>query len=320
MILATPSDRSNQAVIPACINMSSRKDPKDHWSDISLSGSGFVLCPAKHHSVVPNPDLPSQDQSHPVHRLDNKPDGNGILVSGQNALQDIVFLDAPHDASFGQPIVTRYGIQANVTDPSLTALSARESSAADTRMPEGSASIPLQDGVSSEPVSIESDRCSCRSAVRGELDGLPVQQIVDIGATATDALLLSAENGLHKLSSSVNCTVCSSTQADSLVIVTAINQLALMLSELVHRQTHCQSASNAPTVFQFGAYRVQSPKMRTSLLTSIIALHVKSLEQLISRLESCMAEQARLLLEGAKNMAAKMQQTLQSFNGGSSTV
>jgi hypothetical protein len=82
--------------------------------------------------------------------------------------------------------------------------------------------------------------------------------------------------------------------------------------------THCQSPESVPTIFQFGRYSVQKSKMRTSLLTGMIGLHVRSLNELITRLERYLADQPRLLLAGATNMVTKMRQTLEAFPDGSS--
>lgn len=97
-----------------------------------------------------------------------------------------------------------------------------------------------------------------------------------------------------------------------MLIITTVNQLALMLSEIVHRLTRCRSPDSVPAVFQFGRYSFQKTNMQTSLLTGMIDLHVRCLNQLITRLEKHMAGQPRTLLAGATSM----QQTLRTFHGG----
>lgn len=132
----------------------------------------------------------------------------------------------------------------------------------------------------------------------------------------TDTLFLSVEEGIDQFSTMLSCNKCNVNDVNPMLVVTNVNQLALTLSEIVHRLTHCQSPDSVPTTFRFGRYSVQNTKMRTSILTGMIEVHVRCLKQIIIRLENCIADQPRLLLAGATNIVTELQKTLEAFTSG----
>ncbi|XWW98481.1 hypothetical protein V2A60_006481 [Cordyceps javanica] len=296
------------------------QDRDKYWSDVPLSGNGFALCPAKHLSAVPNPTLRLEPQSHSVHDFDNPLDDNETSLLDQDILQ-LFELSPPRirDDASTRPARESHPGQTNLqsADLDLTPpFTPQPSSSGCARASRRNKSVTSQDQLSEPSSSCASGRCNCLSSVLRGLDELDLQRNADAEATPTDTLFLSVERGIDQFSILLACMNCGLNDLSPMLVVTAVNHLALMLSELVHRLTHCQSADTVPTVFQFGRYSVQKTKMRTSLLTSMIELHVKCLSQLIIRLEACMVDQPRLLLAGAKSIVTKMQQTLQAFMGG----
>jgi hypothetical protein len=164
-----------------------------------------------------------------------------------------------------------------------------------------------------------SSHCDCHASISQILDEFDLQRSSDIKGVPTDTLFLSVEKGIDQFSTILFCNKCNVNDVNPILVITNVNLLALTLFEIVHRLTHCQSPDSVPVMFRFGRYSVQNTKMRTSLLTGMIALHVRCLNRLITRLEDNIADQPRLLLAGARSIVTKMQQTLEALPSGSHT-
>ncbi|KAF1954576.1 hypothetical protein CC80DRAFT_121079 [Byssothecium circinans] len=292
------------------------------WSDVSLSGDGFVLCPGKHISPVTHPA--SQLRS----LLHSQPEPESALRSNATSPLDPEILQM-----FEMPLPQMRG------DPPTTRTS-RQSSFGQNILPSGALDLtppftprpPLSDssGVRQDNTSTTQDkafgrsyglssRCDCHASISQILDEFDLQRSSDIKVVPTDALFLSVEKGIDQFSTIHFCNKCNVNDVNPMLVINNVNLLALRLFEIVHRLTHCQSPDSAPIIFRFGGYSVQNTKMRTSLLAGMIGLHVRCLNQLITRLENNIADQPRLLLAGARSIVTKMQQTLEALPSGSHT-
>jgi hypothetical protein len=298
-----------------------RNSDKD-WADMCLSGDGFVLCPGKHMSAVthtaPQPRSLLRSQPDPESALRNNPTSpldpdilNMFEVPSPQLRDDPPPTRSSRQSSFGQQI-----LQPGTLDftPPFTP---RPPSSGSSGAPQNNTDTAKDKALGQS--SGLSSRCDCLAAIVQRLNEFDLQRSSDIKVALTDTLFLSVENGIDHFSKMLSCNECNINDVNPMLVVTNVNQLALMLSEIVYRLTHCQSPDSVPAIFQFGMYSVQKTKMRTSLLTGLIELHVRCLNQLITRLEKCIADQPRMLLAGARNIVTNMQQTLKAFPGGSHT-
>lgn len=318
MVVVNPADliRSNANTVN--IHGTPRTSDKD-WSDVSLSGDGFALCPGNHMSAVthPAPQLLSL--------LHSQPEPESALRSNAASPLDpeiLEMFEMPSPQRCGDHLTTRTSRQSSFGQKVLQSGALGFTPPVTPRFPTSNSSGLGRDntGTAQDKAFGQSglpSRCDCLASMVHSLEGLGLQRSSDIEVALTDTLFLSVEEGIDQFSTMLSCNKCDVNDVNPMLVVTNVNQLALMLSEIVHRLTHCQSADSVPTIFQFGRYSVQKTKMRTSLLTGMIELHVRCLNQLITRLENCIADQPRLLLAGARSMVTKMQQTLKAFPAGS---
>lgn len=278
-------------------------------SDVFLSGPGFVFCPGKHVSPVTRLASPPQSSIESTLRVDHTPslDPEMLQIFDEPSLR---IRDPPSTSALHQDLLSPSTFQTEPLDfmPQSTSAS-----------PPSNLTVIQSDDANTayREASGPSRRCECVASITQMLQELETQGSFDTKNAATDMIFESVEQGIDQFSDTNTCDGCSINDVSPVLVITPINQLALMLSELVHRLTHCRTPETVPTLFQFGTYSVQKTKMRTSLLTGMIELHVRSLDQLINRLETCMAEQPRTLLAGAASIVASMQQTLKVFPEGS---
>ncbi|KAJ3497673.1 hypothetical protein NLG97_g1722 [Lecanicillium saksenae] len=275
------------------------KDQDGHWADITLTGSAFAICPGKHHSKVSGVFARQQ-----VHA--NTPDPGGRLVNNSQIWLPDQGVLQQFD---GSPASGVFSKQLAAPDPTVPPSS---QSHIVTPMP-GNGSTAGPNHVFHTPIFSTSDRQDCSCNLLPDLPNIGPQRNTDINSNPTDTLFLFVENGMEKLSTIIACSHCNFHDENPMLMVTSVNHLAIALSELVHRLTHCQSADTAPSVFQFGRYSVTKTKMRTSLLASMIELHVGALSRLIGRVETSIAGQTRLLLAGAKSIVTEMLRNLAKF-------
>jgi hypothetical protein len=298
-----------------------RASDKD-WSDVCLSGDGFVLCPGKHMGAV------VQSAPEPRSLLHSQPEAESALRSNAVSPLDpdilqMLEMSSPQMPGDTQPPQTsrQSSFSQKVSQPGaldFTPPFTPTPSSSDSSGVRHNNADMAQEKTFGQFSGLSS-RCDCLESISQKLKELDLQRSCDIKVALTDTLFLSVENGIDQFSKMLSCNECNINDVNPMLVVTNINQLALMLSEIVHRLTHCQSPDSVPAIFQFGMYSVQKTKMRTSLLTGMIELHVCGLNQLITRLEKCIADQPRMLLAGARNIVTGMQQTLKTFPGGHHT-
>jgi hypothetical protein len=299
------------------------RDSDMDWSDVHLSGNGFALCPGKHMSAG----------THPVPQLQSllhlQPNSESALHSHITSPLDpelFQMFEMPSSEIRGDPPTSHTSRQSSF-DQVVSQSGALDFTSLFTPTPlslnspeiRGDITGTAQDRTFEQSSGLSSE-CDCLASIRLRPDELGLQRSSVTKVTPTDTLFMCVEKGIDQLSTMLSCTKCDFNGVNPMLIVTHVNQLALMLSEIVHRLTHCQSPESVPTIFQFGRYSVQKSKMRTSLLIGMIELHVSCLIELITRLERFISDQARLLLVGAKSMVLEMRETLKSFPGGSNTL
>lgn len=282
--------------------------------DDFLTGDGFSLCPAKHTSAVAQPPL-----------ADSNEDTAHLELAGRHtsALDiDIVeFFDLARSAKDQDSITNQERPHASDMflpgGTSAPGPASAASSASSARRATQSLS-QYYPAVSSSTTNL-SERCGCLLSMLQTLEELGTLTSANETVASSDTLFLYLERGIDKCNTMLSCVTCDTNVSNSILVVTIANQLATVLTELVHRFVQCHPRDTVPTVFQFGRYSVKQTTMRTRLLKSMIELHVKDLNQLVARLEDSMAGQPGLLLDDAKNKVQKMQQSLLAFSGNVNT-
>lgn len=290
-----------------------RASDKD-WSDMCLSGEGFVLCPGTLAGPASHPPL--QPSSMPPALADSESALRSHVASSLEAdIFHMFEMSSPpqnsRQTSFGQE-----ALQSGALDLA-TVFASRPPSSHSSGLRQSN-----PDTAQDEPFGPSaglSIQCDCLASICQRFKELDPQQSSDIKVALTDTLFQSVEKGIDQFAKMLSCNNCNINDVNPMLVVTNVNQLALMLSEIVHRLIHCQSPASVPAIFQFGMYSVQKTKMRTRLLAGMIEIHVHCLNQLITRLEKCIADQPRMLLAGARNIVTNMEQTLSAFLGGSYT-
>ncbi|KAH0594325.1 hypothetical protein MHUMG1_07673 [Metarhizium humberi] len=291
------------------MEMETQTDAPSDGDDF-LTGDGFSLCPAKHTSAVAQPPL-----------ADSSEDTAQLELAGRHssALVDIIgFFDLARSAKDQEDSITNQERPhaSNRFLPGGTAASAA-SSASPARRATQSLS-QYYPSFSSSATNL-SKPCGCLSSMLQTLEELGTQTGANATVATSDTLFLYLEQGIDKCSTMLSCVTCDTNVSNPILVVTIANQLAAVLTELVHRFIQCQSRDTVPTVFQFGRYSVKQTTMRTRLLKSMIELHVKDLNQLVARLQDSMAGKPGLLLDDAKNKVQEMQQSLLAFSGNANT-
>lgn len=295
------------------MEMETQTDSPSDGDDF-LIGDGFSLCPAKQTSAVAPPPL-----------ADSNGDTAQLQLAGRHTsaldLDIVEFSDLARSAKD----------QDSITNPKRPPASdmfwpggtealgpaSAASSASSTRRATQSLS-QYYPSFSSSATNL-SERCGCLVSMLQTLEELGTQTSANARVASSDTLFLYLEQGVDKCGTMLSCITCDINVSNPILIVTIANQLATVLTELVHRFLQCQSRDTVPTVFQFGRYSVKQTTMRTRLLKSLIELHVKDLNQLVARLDDSMAGKPGLLLDDTKNEVQKMQQSLLAFTGNENT-
>jgi hypothetical protein len=278
--------------------------------DDFLTGDGFSLCPAKHTSAV-TAQLPLADSNEGRHTSASAFDVDieeffDLTRSATKDRDSITNQDRRHGSGLFLPGGT-----------SALGPASGTSSASSPRRATQSLS-QYYPSLSSSATNL-SERCGCLLSMLQTLEELGTQTSANATVASSDTLFLYLDQGIDKCNTMLSCVACDTNLSNPILVVTIANQLATVLTELVHRFVQCQSRDTVPTVFQFGRYSVKQTTMRTRLLKSMIELHVKDLNQLVVRLEDSMAGQPGLLLDDAKNKVQKMQQSLLAFSGNVNT-
>lgn len=283
--------------------------------DDFLTGDGFSLCPAKHTSAVAQPPLADSNEDTAQHELAGRHSSALVdimeffdLARSARDRDSITNQERPHDSDTFPP-----GGTAALGLPSTSTAS----SVSSTRRATQSLS-QYYPALSSSATNL-SERCGCLFSMLQTLEELGTQTGANATVASSDTLFVYLEQGIDKCSTMLSCVTCNTNVSNPILVVTIANQLATVLTELVHRFIQCQSRDTVPTVFQFGRYSVKQTTMRTRLLKSMIELHVRDLNQLVARLEDSMAGKPGLLLDDAKSKIQRTQQSLLAFSGSANT-
>lgn len=292
------------------------------WSDISLSGDGFALCPGDHMSATPHQSSQPQSLLH----MQPNPESADRSDATSSLDPDILQMFEISSPQLRSDTLTAQASRQNSSDQSTSQPRVFDLTPPFTPKPTYSTTSgfrPDNTNTVQEKAFAQSNglfsQCDRHASMFQKLDDIDFQRRSDIKVALTDTLFLAVEKGIDQFSTMLSCDECNVNDINPMVVVTSVNQLALTLSEIVHRLTHCQTPDTVPAMFQFGRYCVLDTKMRTRLLSGMIELHVRRLKQMIIRLGTCITEQTRLLLTGAMSIVTKMQKTLEDFPNGTHT-
>lgn len=296
-----------------CLNLDIEMETQTHTpsdGDDLLTRDGFSLCPAKRTSTAAPP--PSANSKDSMAQLELA----GRHTSALDVDDMLEFFDLARSAKDQHSVVNQG--RPHTSDIFLPGKTATLRPAPDASSSRGTESMsqccPSIPSVSPIATNL-SERCDCLLSMLQTLEDLGTQTSANATVATSDILFLHLEKGVDKCSTMLSCITCKTSVSNPILVVTIANQLATVLTELVYRFIQCQSRDTVPTVFQFGTYSVKQTTMRTRLLKSMIELHAKDLNRLVTRLEQSIVGKTGLLLGDARDKIQRMQQSLLAFSG-----